>query len=303
MKRKVIYIAGLSRVGSTLLDFVLGNHPGFVGLGEVYEVLRPEWDHLQRDYTCSCGKALMECPFWGRVALELNGSGILDIEQRYRVIFNIFDHVFDRDLILVDSSKLLDGLKLLSGMPDLDLKVIYLVRDVRAWTISRLDDCRKRPETYGPDGYYVKNLISKYNWKIRPLRYLIPWFTRMPSYFFSLWYMQNRWFRDFIDHNDVNTFQLGYDELCLQPEAMLEKAGKFIGIDQEIKSSSFSGSKSHIIVGNIRKDDKSRKEAVRYDGRWMYRNEWLPVAFLFRNIMKYNAREVYKNIKTNSIFG
>jgi len=36
MKKEVVFILGLSRVGSTLLDLTLGSHPSFVGLGEVF---------------------------------------------------------------------------------------------------------------------------------------------------------------------------------------------------------------------------------------------------------------------------
>ena len=42
MKNKIVFIAGLSHIGSTLLDYALGSHPKFVGLGEIFTALRPE---------------------------------------------------------------------------------------------------------------------------------------------------------------------------------------------------------------------------------------------------------------------
>jgi len=37
---KVVLIAGLGHSGTTILDLALSHHPGIIGLGEVFDVLR-----------------------------------------------------------------------------------------------------------------------------------------------------------------------------------------------------------------------------------------------------------------------
>ena len=56
MRPKVVFIAGWGRSGTTLLDQVLGQAPGFFSAGE----LRSIW----MDYTCGCGVRVHRCPFW-----------------------------------------------------------------------------------------------------------------------------------------------------------------------------------------------------------------------------------------------
>jgi hypothetical protein len=59
----LVYIAGYGRSGSTILDTVLGNHPSFVGAGE----LTHAFSVMEADSFCSCGSRAIECPLWGRV--------------------------------------------------------------------------------------------------------------------------------------------------------------------------------------------------------------------------------------------
>jgi hypothetical protein len=91
---KVLYITGLGRSGSTILDVVLGNHPHIESVGEVTRLIRTGWvsrkslrgidpKRLRRPL-CTCGKRLdvpevedaeEVCPFWSRVRhRELPGA-------------------------------------------------------------------------------------------------------------------------------------------------------------------------------------------------------------------------------------
>jgi hypothetical protein len=128
-----IFIAGLNRSGTTILDIVLGTHPDCIAVGEVKNVIGPDrdrsWveDHLKR---CSCG----ECDFWPEVLQSIDSSGALSLEERYRVFVQVFAQRFP-DKIPVDSSKRLSALNALSSVSD--CKTIRLVRDVRGWCVSR----------------------------------------------------------------------------------------------------------------------------------------------------------------------
>jgi len=301
-RRKIVFILGLSRVGSTMLDLILGSHPSFVGLGEIFQVLRPDMDRFNRQEYCSCGKLIDECLFWGPAADLLRKNRSVDLKERYRQVFKVFDRVYGSDQILVDSSKLLSVLKIIGSLPEVDVKVIYLIRDVRAWTISRLNHREKNPNYYSSRGNYVKRLVGQFGWKAQALRWVFPYATKMPVYHFWLWYMQNMQMQKYLRTHRVENFQLGYDELGLNPQRMMTALFEFLGIPDASLDFSSLNSSSHVLIGNTKKTETGRRQGIFYDHRWMHRNEWLLPAAMFRNIMNYNSKEVYKTIKTSSIW-
>ena len=57
----ILFVAGSSRSGSTLLDAMCGQIEGFVSVGE----LRHIWVRgFLRNEPCGCGRPFLECPFW-----------------------------------------------------------------------------------------------------------------------------------------------------------------------------------------------------------------------------------------------
>src|SRR2546425_1217907 len=111
MSRRVVFVASLYHSGSTLLDLLLGRHPRVVGLGEIHYLLR-----LQPEPACSCGAAVEECPFWGDTLRQLEPISKADLRRRLQVVLDRFGSCFDRDRILVDSSKTLESLRLMTDM-------------------------------------------------------------------------------------------------------------------------------------------------------------------------------------------
>jgi hypothetical protein len=66
------YILSPHYSGSTLLTFLLANHPEVATIGELKaSALGPV-----EDYTCSCGDPIRACPFWRRVTDELATRGV-----------------------------------------------------------------------------------------------------------------------------------------------------------------------------------------------------------------------------------
>jgi hypothetical protein len=88
----------------------------------------------------------------------------------------------------------------------------------------------------------------------------------------------------------------------MQPELMMSKIFKFLGEKPVDLDFSSVESQSHILVGNTKKRESKRRQGIFYDNQWMYRNDWLRAASLFPNILRFNAEEVYKNIKSNSMW-
>ncbi len=158
---KVLYIVGDGRSGSTLLNIALGNHPDAVAVGELCNTQR----HLSgQDNWCSCGVHARDCGFWDSVRAKLAGLQP-DVELQSRLesslaalqwpwcrdsdseavrqyLHSTFDvlkavQTTSGKSLVVDASKLPGRAMALAMMPNVDLYVVQLVRDVRALVWSR----------------------------------------------------------------------------------------------------------------------------------------------------------------------
>ena len=68
---RIIYLAGLGRSGSTLLERLLGELPGVCAVGEVVHL----WQRgIVDDERCGCGEKFSECDFWPRVGQAAFGG-------------------------------------------------------------------------------------------------------------------------------------------------------------------------------------------------------------------------------------
>lgn len=166
---KVLYVAGNGRSGSTLLDVILGQVPGFTPVGEVRNV----WDYgLVENRPCGCGEPMRACPTWDAILTSAYGDARPDPAQvaawrerfaqtkrllpifargkgyakgaeirRYlEVLEKLYHGIADATgaRVVVDSSKWPTYAFLLNQVPSIDLHVLHLVRDPRAcahsWT-------------------------------------------------------------------------------------------------------------------------------------------------------------------------
>jgi hypothetical protein len=176
----VVFIAGMGRSGSTLLDRLLGAAPEFHSGGELAGI----WSRgLVDDRLCSCGARFSGCPFWCAVgrdsfsALQAPEIGavvqyfdaflparkiwrLLSRRTRHSLVssappgfFGTTGRVYQgvravsARQVVVDSSKLATYLLLLAQTPAVDVRVVHLVRDPRACAHSWL-----RPRVADPDG-------------------------------------------------------------------------------------------------------------------------------------------------------
>lgn len=174
---RVLYVAGVERSGSTLLGKALGQLPGAVSVGEITHVwLRG----LAENQRCGCGEPFEACPFWtgvGRFAFggwtHVNPGWAADLQARtdrhrylpwlmqpfspvlYRAALSEYTALLARTYkgilatsgarVVVDTSKSTSMAWLLSRSPDIDLRVIHLVRDSRGVANSWQKKVR-RPE-------------------------------------------------------------------------------------------------------------------------------------------------------------
>lgn len=177
MTPRVIFLGGLGRSGSTLLERLIGELPGVAPLGEVVHL----WERgVLAGEPCGCGRAFPSCPFWqevgerafggwtpvlaGRVmALRRRvdrtrrlGRGHADLPEyvhAYRLLYEAAAGVSGAEVV-VDSSKHA-SLAYCLFQGGLDPHIVQVVREPRAvahsWgkTVERPED--GRPMTrWGP---------------------------------------------------------------------------------------------------------------------------------------------------------
>ncbi|MBO8228674.1 sulfotransferase [Prochlorococcus marinus XMU1414] len=131
-RKKIIYIGGYGRSGSTILALILGQHPLILNLGEVGVL----YAALKDNRKCTCGESFFNCSFWSEL---INSNDLIDGELKNRLldpnlnvseVLNYVDSVSDINCY-VDATKtawrnLLRPLKLfLSGY---DVRLIHLLR-------------------------------------------------------------------------------------------------------------------------------------------------------------------------------
>jgi glycosyltransferase involved in cell wall biosynthesis len=170
-----VFIAGAGRSGSTVLERVLGEMPGFANVGELIDVFR----RLHDGERCGCGLPFTGCPFWtavgerafggwaagdvgtvarlqGRVARQRHMPRLLALRlagQGFRSDVAAYGNYYSRlyraiaaesqAQYVVDSSKWpVQALAL--ARAGLDVRVIHLVRDARgvAYSLSKKDVAR-----------------------------------------------------------------------------------------------------------------------------------------------------------------
>jgi hypothetical protein len=180
----VLYIAGLGRSGSTLLERILGCVPGCVPVGEVVFL----WERGLRDNElCGCGVRFRQCPFWTRVGEEaFGGWEALDVDQVLALRHRVDRHRylaallvpglwpgFHRELrryadllerlylaigrvsgaeVVVDSSKEPSYAYLLRHVQGVRLRVVHLVRRSHGVAFSASKKVA-RPEAVGAKAY------------------------------------------------------------------------------------------------------------------------------------------------------
>lgn len=159
LRPSVIYIMGCGRSGTTILDMILGNHSGFLNVGELNRA-RLAWIGEE---LCSCGVPMKKCVTWQKVAkiwfanehhydVQRIREYQNDIERHsgmWRIVFDSYDqhkiqvyYSYWQDIYkilsnsssanaIVDSSKNVGRVFALLSNSQMDVKVIHLTRDPR----------------------------------------------------------------------------------------------------------------------------------------------------------------------------
>lgn len=83
--KKLIYIMGAGRSGTTILEILLANNPGIIGVGELTHIFR---DGFLGNELCACGDKFNDCHFWSKICNEYTWN-----EAEINQLFNLFKSV------------------------------------------------------------------------------------------------------------------------------------------------------------------------------------------------------------------
>lgn len=289
MRQKLVFIASLSHSGSTLVNLLLGNHPLLVGLGEVDTVLQMNPAQLESEKVmrCSCGQRVANCKFWEPAVSSLLAQPRATRMNRYRILFDTFQALYGPQYQIVDSSKYLGQLRRVISLPDVDLKVVHLIKDVRGFTVSQRDSTD--PEI---KYHHLPVLLGSVPFS----RWVFLHTVKTPGYLFWKWYLRNLATLRLLRKSDVPHFQVGYDELAQQPQIILPRIYEFLGLESPGNIAlAPKDTNSHAFMGNPMLGDPEKTIAIRYDDRWKQRKDWHMAARVYPHILAFNRREVYSH--------
>jgi hypothetical protein len=238
MVTRVLYIGGLGRSGTTLLERLLGELPGACALGEVVHL----WDRdVRDDERCACGRPFSGCGFWRAVGERaFGGWDRLDVRQvlalrqaveRTRHIPRLarwhlpgeygarvaryaqyYTRVYEAAAavsgcpVVIDSSKHSALAFCLRWSADLDLRVVHMVRDSRGVAYSWMKTVA-RPEADGGE-------MTRY----------------APGRAALLWNAHNAAF-GLLRRTGVPVYRLRYEELLADPVRVIRELAEFAGLD------------------------------------------------------------------------
>ena len=236
----VVYLSGFGRSGSTLVERLLGAAPGWVNVGELVDLARSV---APADERCGCGQPFSACPFWTRVGDVAFGGWQPDVLERLtgwhrtsarqRHLPSLLAVLRGREpseslsrlratyasiyaavatvaaaRVVVDASKGPALGAALAGCPDIDLRVLNVVRDPRAvaWSWGRHVE---RPHAVaGTDQM----------WRIPAHRSAAQWTALQLEV-------------EAVRRAGVPVVRLRYEDLVLDPAPALARAGTALGLD------------------------------------------------------------------------
>ncbi len=275
-KVPVLYLGGLGRSGSTLLERAVAQVDGVACVGEVVHL----WERGLRDNElCGCGTPFKDCQFWSRVGLAaFGGWDTLDVDDvlalkasvdrtrharkllgddpggefgtRLRRYGDLLTRLYAAVLevsgaaIVVDASKHASTALVLRATPAVDLKVLHVVRDSPAVAYSWTKKI-PRPEA-GPDAFMA---------------------TWNPVQTATHWTSENA-LLDRLAAKGTPTQLVRYEDFAADPRGTLARLLTFLGRTDESTALSFVDGHSmhldpsHTVAGNPMRFTSGRVDVV-----------------------------------------
>lgn len=230
----LIYIAGSSHSGSTLIDLVLGSHTKIESFGEakkIPKILSSLQLRSEPIPICSCHAAIIDCDFW-KLALQLE---IPNSSERMRITFNASADLamarralaFRNKSVLLDSSKNLGRLGFLVRESGFATTCLHLTRDPRAVAFSAI----RKVERAG--GLAVKKRMQIL------CKHALDWSG-----------LNRKIRRRYQKNREISYFHLRYEDFVCEPEASLASVLRLLNLEFEPAQMRFRDFTHHNIEGN-----------------------------------------------------
>jgi hypothetical protein len=263
-KVKVLYIAGETRSGSTILGNILGQLEDYIYVGELLNIWRY---FLIENRACTCGKPSKECEIWGPVLEQAFGEqdGKFPHDMEYHRLhsnlnrylpYYIFPPLEERLItqrkpyldnlgrmyraiqaetgseLIIDSSKRPTYGRLLELLPNVDFYVVHLIRDPRAVAYSWH---RKIMQTDGSQYMASMQQYKTYRTAIR-------------------WDIMNAATELFWKNKSGRYLLLRYEDMLFEPQRSIRKILNMLGDDNKIlpfvDEKTVNLSVNHLVWGN-----------------------------------------------------
>jgi len=261
----LVYIAGSSHSGSTLIDLVIGSHTRIESLGEakkIPKILGSLQSGFQPKPVCSCHAPIVDCDFW-KSALQFETP---DYSQRERITFDSSADLamarralaFRNKSVLLDSSKNLGRLGFLAQEAGFSTTCLHLTRDPRAVAFSAI---RKMERADGATAKNRMRLVCKH---------ALDWSA-----------LNQKIRRRYRKKSGLSYLHLRYEDFVFRHEASLSKVLQILDLEFEPAQVRFRDFTHHNIEGNrLRLQSDSD---IKFDSGYLKEltpSEWLTSSLL-----------------------
>jgi hypothetical protein len=255
---RIVFVAGISFSGSTLMGLMLGSRPNAIFGGELKDYKRRMQSEIRKSGSfCSCGKSRESCPFWSEVQTRygretelspapgfswqnlvlgikvLLGVGLKDREvtphgSLLKSIYEVAQVQYPGIDYVVDTSKSISNLDAIARMPGIEVSVIHLIRNGLA--VGGSYQKRKSGLLYG----------------------------------MATWCIGNLFIRLYIKRRGLRSVTVDYGSLCVGEESTYRKLNDFLGTDLRLETATddIRNTTYHIVSGN----GKVRRSAADFQG-------------------------------------
>lgn len=278
--KKLAYIGGTGRSGSTLLDLLLGNHSLITSVGEVHRLNCYARENIE---PCTCGLPVAECPYWRRIEGRMRGilgwtaerRPLLETEMMVRVdaisrtaswlqkaalvgappflarkvsraVASIHHEAMNISLQWYDAICAESGSEVLidSTKDTRRMKLLFLTAPEKFRLIYLVRDGRAvTASEIRRNGVSMEQAASR-------------WASR---------HQQNRFACSWIPSSSI--FHVRYEELCSDTENILRKLAQFLGVPHEPAMLKLDKVASHNIGGNPMRFRKE-EATIKLDEQW-----------------------------------
>ena len=257
-KTNIIYLIGAGRSGTTALATFLGNNNHIITVGEMHQF----FEHISEHKQCSCGSSLNSCELWSKVLKRLPQDYITNAKEYkefcekfeyHSAVPKYFFNKFNKDELekyiqinetifeaitkekkskyILDSAKYIGRYLGLNKSTKMNIKTIYVVRDVRGVINSFSKSVQSPRSAINTILYWlIVNSVAEFLYRISPKRSMI---------------------------------KLKYEALIEEPIKELQRVETFLEVDLTDVKDKILNDKNfdmpHIIGGNRMKENKQIK--------------------------------------------